>query len=222
MGPREVGGGEGTLDTQERKKAVILLIWVFVFLDSVVSMATTQSAYNKPLRPLKAMVKFRSPWCLLVIQCLLRFSCWRICSSGASQVTLCSLQPNFLCKKHLLLCLIGGLPPPEWHWSDLTLEAHCECTLHVDTCVKAWTWKGGTGARAAGGVLLPTQVASEWLEGLAPPWSILSAETDVGLHSGLSPLPCLLTRPSVSQTSHLPCARESQERGSKNHQFTYT
>lgn len=26
MGPQEVGGGEGTLDTQERKKAVILLI----------------------------------------------------------------------------------------------------------------------------------------------------------------------------------------------------
>lgn len=104
-------------------------------------MATTQSTYNKPLRCLKAMVKFCSLWCLLVIQCLLSFSWWGICCAGASRVTPCSLQPNFLCKKHLLLCLIGGSPPPERHWSDLTSEAHCESTERVDKRVKAWAWK---------------------------------------------------------------------------------
>ena len=135
---------------------------------------------------------------LLVIQCLLGFCWWRICYSGASQVSPCSFQPNFLCKKHLLLCLIGGLPPPEWHWGDLTWR-------HIVIAQSVWAgvWRLGHGrrCRAKGSLWGPPyyadgiQMAWETSSTLEPPLQ----STDSRLLFAIS-----LLLPPLSPFPHLP------------------
>ena len=78
-------------------------------------MATKQHLYNKSLGHLKAMV-FSSLVVSVNHSVLVEASGdgeFAIQELHESGVTSCSLQSNFLCKKHLLLCLIGGSPAPE-------------------------------------------------------------------------------------------------------------
>ena len=78
-------------------------------------MATKQHLYNKSLGRLKAMV-FSSLVVFVNHSVLVEASGdgeFAIQELHESGVTSFSLQSNFLCKKHLLLCLIGGSPAPE-------------------------------------------------------------------------------------------------------------
>lgn len=76
-------------------------------------MATKPHLYNKSLGHLKAMV-FSSLVVFVnhsvLVEASGEFAIQELHESG---VTSCSFQSSFLCKRHLLLCLIGGSPAPE-------------------------------------------------------------------------------------------------------------
>lgn len=75
------------------------------------------------------------------------------------RVAPCSCRGNFLCQKHLLALLIGGVLPPVQCQADLT-RRHSESVQRADKCAKAQAWREVQGPRQH--VAQAMQTESKW------------------------------------------------------------